>query len=144
MTYNAVDLARRLIKLSIENEIWLTNMKLQKLLYFAWKDYYREHRRYLFEDEIEAWKFGPVVPKVYHEYRFCASNIICLTKEPSMEMDSETDDFLLKTLIKYKDYSAIRLANMSHEEAPWKNNYVAGQYRTIPFVCMETEALARN
>ena len=56
MTYNAVDLARRLIKLSIENEIWLTNMKLQKLLYFAWKDYYREHRRYLFEDEIEEMK----------------------------------------------------------------------------------------
>ena len=45
--YDAVNLARRMVQLSIEKKIPLTNLKLQKLLYYAWMDYYRENGRFL-------------------------------------------------------------------------------------------------
>lgn len=47
----------------------ISNLKLQKVLYFLWKRYYWKTGAYLFEDDhFFAWKFGPVIPSVYYEY----------------------------------------------------------------------------
>src|SRR3954447_8990596 len=52
-----------------ESERYLTNMALQKVLYFADGEYIAKERRRLFDDRIEAWEYGPVVPTVYHEFK---------------------------------------------------------------------------
>lgn len=46
----------------------LTNMKINKLLYFAQGHYLREYGEPLFDDGIEAWDHGPVIPAVYSAY----------------------------------------------------------------------------
>ncbi len=47
----------------------ISNLKLQKMLYFLWVDYYKKTKCELYLDDICAWKLGPVVPNVY--YNFC-------------------------------------------------------------------------
>ena len=47
----------------------MTNLRLQKLLYFAQGWYLARYGKPLFSDEIEAWTYGPVVPEVYQTYK---------------------------------------------------------------------------
>lgn len=68
MTYSAKDIGRETVNLSIDSKCWISNLKLQKLLYFSWLEYYRRNGTPLFEEEFEAWKYGPVVPSVYYDY----------------------------------------------------------------------------
>ena len=68
MWYDALDVAKYIITRCYEQGNPISNLKLQKILYFLWADFYRETRRYLFFDDICAWQLGPVVPKVYYEY----------------------------------------------------------------------------
>jgi uncharacterized phage-associated protein len=58
-------------------EARLSNLKLQKLLYYAQGHYLATAGQPLFDDRIQAWSHGPVVPTVYHEYKkFGRDNIV--------------------------------------------------------------------
>ena len=53
----------------------LTHLKLQKLVYIAYGIGLAVGRR-LFQDRVEAWSWGPVIPSLYHEFkRYGASEI---------------------------------------------------------------------
>lgn len=43
----------------------ITNLKLQKIMFFTYVDYYRKYNEeLLFEDQFEAWVYGPVIPEL--------------------------------------------------------------------------------
>ncbi len=132
----ATDVASFLVQYYIDIKKSTTNMKLQKLLYYAWIEYYKSHDgRYLFEDKIYAWKLGPVVPQVYHEYRIYAAMPISIAKPRKGEIDEETAAFLQSFAEKYKDVSARDLVSRSHAPGkPWEKAYKEGHGDTaIPF-----------
>ncbi len=132
--YDAVDIARRMVQISIDEKIPLTNLKLQKLLYYAWIDYYKENGTYLYENEIQAWAFGPVVPDAYYEFWTNVSNIIRYTRAPSREIDPITDVFLEHVLDKYRGVSTSSLVEMTHgKDTPWSICYQTGKKVAIPF-----------
>lgn len=137
--YSALDIAKTMVQLSIDNKLWLTNLKLQKILYFAWMEYFRDSGARLFEDEqFQAWKYGPVVPKVYYEYWLNVASLIATTRPPSADVDADTKQFLLDVLRRYAGMSAAELVEKSHGEGtPWKKCYVLGKKETIPFSVME-------
>ena len=66
--YSAIDVSRYVILRCNQLGRTISNLKLQKLLYFAWKNYYKKYRKYLFNENFEAWQFGPVVRNVYYDY----------------------------------------------------------------------------
>ena len=66
--YKAIDLANYIVEKCIKDDNPITNLQLQKILYFIQKDFLKRGTR-AFSDDIEAWKFGPVVPNVY--FYFC-------------------------------------------------------------------------
>ena len=61
----ALTLANYILKKAQEQGISVTNSKLQKILYYVQGYYMARFNHPLFPDEIQAWKFGPVVPNVY-------------------------------------------------------------------------------
>ena len=65
----ALDIANYVILYCLRHNIEITNLKLQKILYFLEANFLFEHRRPLFEDQIEKWKLGPVFPNVYHQFK---------------------------------------------------------------------------
>lgn len=67
MSYRAMDIAKNIINKCTTDQHPISNLQLQKILYYVQKAFL-ENDRVAFEDEIEAWQFGPVVPDVYYHY----------------------------------------------------------------------------
>lgn len=69
-----------------KNGNWaITNLELQKILYIAQMFSYGKRGKPLFDNSIEAWDYGPVVPEVYHKLKFVGNGAI-----PSFMFPSET------------------------------------------------------
>ncbi|MFS0766175.1 Panacea domain-containing protein [Peribacillus phoenicis] len=103
----------------------ITNLKLQKLLYFAQGHFLAKHGlgNPLFEEEIKAWAHGPVVPEIYRlysDYKFMEIN-----KSGTENMDAEIEENYKKVLDAvwetYKSYNGKELEKKTHEEGPWKD-----------------------
>lgn len=93
-------------------------MKLQKLVYYcqAWSLVWEE--RAIFQDRIEAWVNGPVVPALYQLHRgaFEVSNWPTGNPEALVEDDRSTVDGVLKF---YGSKSSQWLSDLTHMERPW-------------------------
>jgi uncharacterized phage-associated protein len=124
--YSALTIAKWFIAWAEAEGEELSNLKLQKLLYYAQGHHLAEQHRPLFSDQIQAWSHGPVVPGVYHQYKGSGSATIELPDEDSFtwdDVDSETADFLSRVWNTYGGFSAGRLRNMTHEELPWQAHF---------------------
>lgn len=111
-------------------EVGLSNMKIQKLLYYAQGHYLAATGQPLFDDTIEAWSHGPVVPNVYHSYKGHGNAEIELPEEDEFtwaDVDPDTTQFLIKVWNTYGGLAAWRLRNMTHDEPPWKDAFVEGE-----------------
>ncbi|SFF67982.1 Uncharacterized phage-associated protein [Clostridium cadaveris] len=105
----------------------ITNLKLQKLLYYAQGVHLAITGQPLFEDEIQAWKHGPVIPKIYEIYKGNKGEPIEVENDESdlallakVEERKEVADTLEFVFNEYGQYSAWGLRNMTHQERPWK------------------------
>lgn len=99
----------------------LTPLKLQKLLYYCQGHYLAWANVPLFEDKIEAWPHGPVVPGVYLAYKDCGAKVIKKANEgSSAKLNNQQKDIVNQVLEIRGQYSAWRLRQMTHDEEPWK------------------------
>ena len=121
----AIEVGRYLSYLAANEEEpdYLTNMRLQKLLYYvqAWSLVMRG--RPMFGERIEAWVHGPVVREAYQQFRKHQDAPILPDDIGDAEFDLEDDDreFISDVWGTYKVHSASRLRQMTHEEDPWIN-----------------------
>ncbi|EKY2006703.1 SocA family protein [Cronobacter sakazakii] len=105
----------------------ISNLKIQKLAYYAQGFSLVLLEKPLFGEKIEAWMHGPVVPDLYH--RFKAYGTGALPKPDNIDLTKYSADEieLLDEVAKvYGQFSAWKLRNMTHEELPWKQTYVEG------------------
>lgn len=75
----------------------VTNLKLQKILYYVQGYFLAKFDRPLFPDEIQAWKFGPVVPSVYYEFSSYGPDTLKAREDTTgiMESSSTPDEIAL-------------------------------------------------
>lgn len=125
----ASDVAKYILTLSQPEEgDYVSNLKLQKLLYYAQGFHLALRGRPLFQDSIQAWPHGPVVPGVYHIYKDNGSSAIPIPMDFSRErLTSEERDLLDEVWSVYGQFSAWKLRDMTHEEPPWKNTPSGGE-----------------
>ena len=124
MAYNAIDIAKKIIcKTDVEHGDTISNLKLQKLLYYMQGFHLAFFDEPFFNESIEAWTYGPVVPVVFQEFK--------KYKKDSINPDNYHDDLVLTddeqqmfdmVYSEYNRYSAVALMNMTHTEGPWKNH----------------------
>lgn len=123
-SYTAIQIAKYFIKIAIDEKpsVSLTNLKLQKILYYAQGWYIANFNKLLFDDPIEAWEFGPVIPNVYHEYkRYRNRPIVDIPTDNDINvLDVKTKEFLEKVWNVYKNYTGTQLVDFTHMESPWK------------------------
>lgn len=98
----------------------ISNLKLQKLLYYAQGCTLALTDNPLFDDDILAWKHGPVVSNVYHEYKHFEDNSIVLNNFEFSPFSPELSSILENVYQMFGQFSAWKLRNMTHEETPWK------------------------
>ena len=117
--YTADQVANTLIFLARERKIEISNLKLQKLLYYAqaWSLAFNE--KPLFEEEFEAWVHGPVVPSLFR--RFKHLRWAPIEEEVHPVADAELRSFLEMVLTTYGKSTAGELERLSHSESPWRD-----------------------
>lgn len=99
----------------------ISNLKLQKLLYYAQGCFLATTGNPLFPDKIVAWQHGPVVESVYRKYKENGSSGIPFDEDFDFsDFSKEENDLLTEVYDVFGQYSAWKLRNMTHEEAPWK------------------------
>lgn len=114
----ASDLAKYIIDQHVRKNAVITNLKLQKLLYYAQGWYLAFNGEPLFKDRIEAWVHGPVVPCVFREYREFRWSP--LTAASGYVPSNEIASHIGKVLGAYGKFDASQLELMTHNEAPWR------------------------
>lgn len=80
MGYKAVDIADYIISRCIDTSHPISNLQLNKIMYFVQKDFLMDNVEGLFDENFEAWQFGPVVPEVY--YKYCGFGGMCILFKP--------------------------------------------------------------
>ncbi len=127
MEYNAIDVAKYIVFYCIGKNYSISNLKLQKLLYFVQAYFLINLGRPCFFDTIEAWDFGPVVPNVYHTFKMYGGGQIPYfyadeydIKDAISDDDKKRIGVVVDSLAKY---TASDLVEATHKQAPWKNVY---------------------
>ena len=134
MVYNAVDVAKYIVTYCNHKNKPVSNLKLQKLMYYAWIDFYKETGNALFVDDICAWQLGPVVPEVYYE--FCTYAGMPIVQEYDVDIASGDTIILNRIIEKYLHFSASALVSRTHVVGgAWDSVFRggAGLRSVIPF-----------
>lgn len=98
----------------------ISNLKLQKLVYYAQGFSLALRDKTLFDEAIEAWAHGPAIRELYHKYKDNGANAIEKPKDVDFaKYDDDVKSLLNQVYEEYGQFSAWKLREMSHEEEPW-------------------------
>ena len=120
---NTLAIANFFIRKSLKEKKPVTQIKLQKLIYFAHGFYLALREKPLVHEKIEAWQYGPVIPSVYHRFKKWGNrNIrnVLVDNDANLIIDEEDIEFLNLVWHKFSTLSAAQLVKISHEkDGPW-------------------------
>lgn len=139
MLNNVFSVANAFIELAKRDHVPISNMMLQKLLYFAQGHSLGLRGEPLVDEAPEAWTYGPVFPDVYHSFKSYGGGPIKFAHtyyDPNEggyvlppRVENEADRAMIEAVWNaYKNRSPVELSNMSHvKDGPWDKVY--GTYR---------------
>lgn len=128
---NAIDVAKNIINIynSKVDELvrnyditpeYITNLKLQKLLYFVQALCLMIFGKKAFSEKILAWPYGPVINEVYQKYKPNRTNEI-VSEKFIKNISSGLYKVIEEVVTCYGSIEANKLIDFTHEEEPWKN-----------------------
>lgn len=117
-TVTARQVADYLIRFSQDHGDPISNLKLQKLLYYAQAWHLALYNRPLFAEPIEAWIHGPAVHAVWSQFRGSWKPIELRPRRP--DLSKHVTDHLDEVMEVYGGLSAFDLERMTHSEFPWR------------------------
>ena len=124
------EIASAFIALFKDGDDAISNLKLQKLLYYAQGFSYQRFNHSLFDEDIEAWDDGPVVYDVYKHYQSCGRDPIRVSD--SVHLPPIIERLVLDVAREYGQYTTSKLVSMTHRAGtPWAKTYVYGKKRNV-------------
>lgn len=129
MVYSARVIANYLIReKEIKDGVPPTPMQLLKLVYIAHGWNLAINNRPLIRDRIEAWRYGPVVPNLYHDLKQWGNTPV---EQPlpvpvsgTGNLSPEEREIVDEVLNAYGDLSGMQLSNLTHaSDTPWHQVY---------------------
>ncbi|MBF0176496.1 MAG: SocA family protein [Magnetococcales bacterium] len=116
----------------------ISNMKLQKLVYYAQGFHLAMFDKPLFAEPVAAWTHGPVIPLLYQKFKEFGSGPIPRPERVLADrFPKELCDFLNEVYNEYGQYDAWKLRNLTHEEPPWRETYNREPGGCIPLDAMK-------
>ena len=123
----AIDAANFFITIMQDDEERLTNKKINKLLYFVQGHSFLRLGHQFFDEDIQAWDHGPVVPSIYHTFKVCGFEPISEPTETLPEFTKEEAALLIDVAREYGKYTGAALERETHKKGtPWQEYYVEG------------------
>ncbi|WP_083404636.1 MULTISPECIES: Panacea domain-containing protein [unclassified Curtobacterium] len=134
MGFSSSNVSNNILKRAFDEDVTVTPMKLQKILYFVASEYAKETGKPLFDEPFRAWQYGPVLRSVYDEFRtYGGSPIRKFAKdaEGKAYRVSEKSNPALKNAIdrvweKTATRSAVDLSRITHNKgSAWSKTYTS-------------------
>ena len=126
----AIEVAKYFLFLARNREAGdtISNLKIQKMLYYAQGYALCLFEKPLFSERIEAWKHGPVVKTIYEQFKKYGSDSISFDELNDFNTDciagnKDIQELLVFIFNKYGSMSAWNLRNKTHSEEPWLKTY---------------------
>ena len=120
MAHNVIDIANWIVSLSEPDKgDLMSNLRLQKLLYYTQGFSLAMHNKPIFNENIEAWDYGPVIPVAYHYFKKYGSGYIPPEDVHKIDLSIEEEDLIFEVWDAYGQFSALRLVELTHNEPPW-------------------------
>jgi uncharacterized phage-associated protein len=119
-------------------DLSVTQLKLQKLCYYAQGFYLAKYGMPLFAEAVEAWDYGPVVPELRELHSHRGADTISPNEDAfgTPISDITIIDILDKVWIQFGHHKAGKLVDMTHAESPWKEAYAVGRNTRISEIMM--------
>ena len=115
---NAIDVARYIVAYFHECEDPITNLKLQKLLYYVQGWHLAIEDKEAFPENFQAWVHGPVIREIYDKFKSYRWNPISEAIDTPILPDT-IRDLIDEVLEVYGADSAFALEQRTHLEMPW-------------------------
>ena len=122
MTYSVLSIADEILRIAKSKGDSLKPLKLMKLTYVSFGWYLANRDEPLFQEDIEAWKYGPVIPDLYQSTKKFGREPIPtdLISDDGFATNEDTRTFLEAVYEKYGDKSGLYLSNLTHKPgSPW-------------------------
>ncbi len=136
MKYSAPAIANAFLELAERDGKKLDNMQLQKLVYIAHGYNLARRGEPLFFNNVHAFEWGPVIPRLYKALRKYKAGVVTEPIEIDGSMpspDSPEMDIIQEVWKKYGGFSGPRLSALTHQEGtPWMETWKAKQFGVIP------------
>ena len=132
-----VYVANNFIRKGKVEDIEITPLKVQKLVYFLYREYLKETNELLFSEQFEVWSKGPVIPSIYVEFRTYGNKPIkkyATDSEGVCTIVAEKDVFkncIDKVWAFFKDYTGEQLSELTHREGTAWSKAKATQSRFL-------------
>jgi uncharacterized phage-associated protein len=132
--YSSIAVANNFIDLACQScDNSLTPMKLQKLVFYSHGWYLALSGQPLIIEKVEAWKYGPVIPAVYHKFKDYGNDQVSKPAEvyeikdgkltieiPKVDDDQGTIALIKRIWESYGKYTGVQLSNATHSPGtPW-------------------------
>lgn len=96
---NALELSKYIIGFCSMENVPVSNLQLQKILYYIQYEFLKSGKE-AFPENFEAWQFGPVIPSVYRQYCAFGGRSIRMTYENSLDEYSTYEKNLINRTVR--------------------------------------------
>lgn len=125
--YSVLNIAGYIVEYCNKHYLHITHLRLQKLLYFIQAYFLMKSNGEIvaFNEEIEAWDLGPIVPCIYHQYKRFGNGYIPFLNDNSYAGIFSNDDKknIEEVILHFKDKSSIYMMEVTHDQNPWIEAY---------------------
>ena len=117
-----VIVANNFIKRALSEDVPLSPLKLQKMIYFLYKEYLQKTGSEIFNERFETWKYGPVIPSLYFEFMSFGNHSINEYAKDSqgkiffVKEEGDFEEAISKVWKKYKAFTGSSLSALTHQE----------------------------
>lgn len=115
-----------LLKLNADEDCYIVNLKLQKLVYYVQAWNFGKNGDAFMTGDFEAWVHGPVNRELYDRFKDSKSLYSLIGKEDLIDGDAisklsdEDSEFIDLILDNYASFNPADLERMTHNETPWQ------------------------
>jgi len=155
--YDVRDIANFVLDRADERNAEISNLALQKLLYFIHGWFYSVYNLPLIKSKFEAWKLGPVQRVVYDQFKGFGGLPIKDHRAQFLDpmtgqsvyrapvIDAAHKDLIVAVLDKYMRFSAGQLVEMSHvEDGPWEYVWKQAEEEVYPGMRIPDDLISRH
>lgn len=134
MAISSHAVANEFIRIAQEQERWLTNMQLQKLVFIANGYHLAIYDEPLYYHNSHAWQYGPVIPKLYKSLQKYGASFVqdYLEANDSVPEDSREARVIKAVFDNYGHYTGGQLSVLTHQQnTPWSEAWGKQQFSII-------------